>query len=129
MSSECLVMEMCSVLISLGWPKLVQHEWTHFISKSRYQYVFVIGFDRGLKMGHDAMQFGERQYDHNGADTLIHTVCLGLEAALGGLYGPVPKTIQWFISQIRFSQCIKWSPNIMEKVKLSYNLEVSLNVK
>lgn len=34
-------------------------------------------------MGRDAMQFGKRQYDHNGANTLIHTVCLGLEISLG----------------------------------------------
>lgn len=55
----------------------------HFVSKSIYQYVFVIGFDRWLEMGCDAMQFGKRQYDHNGANTLIHTVCLVLETSLG----------------------------------------------
>lgn len=81
-SNECHLNALLWKCTWYWFPEVGQDEWMHFVSKSRYQYVFVIGFDRCLEVGCDAMQFGKRQYSHNGANTFTHTVCLGLETSL-----------------------------------------------
>lgn len=119
-SNECHLSTLLWKCDRYWFPEAGQDEWMHFVSKSRYQYVFVIGFHRCLEMGCDAMQFGKRHYNHNGANTFTHYL-FRIRDITQGLYCPVPKTIQCSLTQIRFSGCTDWSPNIMEKVELQFS--------